>query len=267
MRSTLIVSAFLGFSLIQCSKTEPAGPKYPDSASFCEGWAQAECSDTVVRNCSATSKDLCISNRVTACTAKLVTPALQQGYTYNSGQAEPCVDQVTSAFSDAQVSAGEEQAITAACNLVFGGSRTQGSTCSFDADCMQGEGLRCVTHAASQTGTDAGAVEGTCQVPVSVSNGESCSRPDAQCADGFYCSSFSYCIADNSTIGDACGPGQPCATGLNCVAGLCAEKLANGVTCSLDSDCSGGICLEGSAICGSIEILAPNEPFCLPMHQ
>jgi hypothetical protein len=212
-----------------------------------------------VANCAATSKAVCISNRGPVCTAKLVVPAQQQGYTYNAWQAENCVNQVSSAYSDAQITGAEEQAIATACSLVFSGSGTTGSACTVNADCKESDGLSCVVHAAASAGS------GSCQVvQTKIAPGHSCSAVDAMCSDGYYCSSTSYCLFVDNT---ACGPGQPCTAGSNCSAGQCVPKLATGIACTADSDCTDGLCIEGANICGPVEILASQEPFCLPMHQ
>ncbi len=198
-----------------------------------------------------------------------VTPALQKGYTYNSGQAENCVNQVSSAYSDAQITSAEYQAIAEACDLVFSGAGVKGSSCAVNSDCNQSEGLSCVIHPAASA-PDAGA--GSCQVPVNVSAGNSCSAPGAQCAEGYYCGTAQlYCVVDGQA-GATCSSSAPCAADFKCSVvnanQQCTAKLLDGTACTADSDCANGMCLTGTNgnVCGSIEIFALNEPFCLSLH-
>ena len=263
MRNCLIMTALLGLSFIQCSKADEPPPKYPDGPSFCNGMAAAECNANVIQACLASSKDLCVATRQANCTDEYITPALNLGHTYDSKQAETCVTEVGNAYSDAKITAAEYSAIAEACDLVFSGSGAKASLCTNNSDCKQSDGLRCVVHGI--TASDAGAAEGSCQLPVSVSAGNPCSSIDAECTDGFHCDG-AHCVADE-TAGANCSVADPCASGLQCsAAGKCTSKLADGTTCALDSECEHGICVAVVNLCGSVDTLAPNEPFCQPLH-
>ena len=267
MRYELLLSAILGLSLLHCSSSDKKTPKYPDTTEFCKGWAQAQCSDRVVNTCLATSKETCISNRQTVCTADLVTPALTAQLIYDSSNAEVCVNAVGNAYSDAQISNTEEKSMTKACELVFSGTEPQGAACSKDADCKQSKGLKCVVHYASST-TDAGAVEGTCQqpLPAPVAGGASCSEPEQQCAVGYHCGSTSHCDQDEPKDAN-CSSQDPCAEGYKCASDKCVEKLAQGSTCTADDQCLSGYCVEAVDLCATMYQLAQGEPFCKPMHN
>jgi len=266
MRKSLIVVALLGFSTTQCSKSEDSAPKYPDVASFCAAWALAECNDSVVQACAATSKDLCTSNREAACQDTIVAPATTAGLSFDFRAAEGCVNQVGSAYSDAKITSAEEQSIVTACGLVFSGTGAKGTTCNADSDCKQGDGLRCILHPVSAA-SDAGVTGGTCQMPQTVQAGQSCSAADARCADGYHCGSSLHCDSDGK-LGEQCDAAATCATGLKCAStSTCAAKLADGTACATASDCTNGMCLTGANLCASVETLSPSEPFCVPLHQ
>ena len=267
MRISSIITAFLSLSAIHCSKSADA-PKYPDASAFCTGWAQAECSDTVVQNCAASTKDVCLSKRTTYCEEQVVKPAQDAGFAYDYRQAEGCVSQIGTAYSDAKVTSAEALAIAEKCGLVFSGSGTENSACDVDADCKQGDGLRCVAHAAPSELDAGSSAAGTCQVPQVVQAGQSCSATDAKCTSGYHCGSSSHCDADGK-VTEACSAAAPCESTLKCsTSNTCVAKLADGAVCKGPSDCTGGMCLEGnsSSLCASVEILSPNEPFCTPLH-
>jgi hypothetical protein len=269
MRNCLIVSSLFAVSLIQCSKAEEP-VKYPDAASYCTGRAQAECSDTVVTNCVAASKDACVTARKSACTSD-INPSVLAGLTYNSARAEACVNEVASAYANAVITSDENKAINDACGLVFSGSAAKGAACSADADCKQSDNLRCVVHAATATvSPDGGTAEGTCQVPTTVGAGQSCSAAEAVCVDGFHCGSTSHCDADGE-IGESCSAVAPCDATLKCASnGLCAAKLADNQPCSVTNpgECASGMCIAGATVtvCASSWVLSLSEPFCATMQ-
>jgi hypothetical protein len=265
MRHVLLGTALLALSLVQCSSSEKKVTKYPDGTSFCTGWAEAECTSSVVNTCLATSKDVCVASRQSVCAANVLAPATSAGLNYNSGQAEECVKAISTAYSDAKITSAEEAAMVQACGLVFSGSGTKGSNCAADSDCQQGGGLRCVMRLASTAG-DAGEVEGPCQVPTPVSAGLSCSAPEAQCATDFYCDSNAHCVAAQ-TLTQNCSAQMPCVSNAKCSAGTCIAKQGQGTACTSDDDCASGYCVEGKDLCAETYQLASSEPFCSPMHD
>ncbi len=263
MRHCLFVSAVLGLSCLQCSTTTETKPKYPDESSFCTGVATAECSDAVVAACAVADTSTCITKETASCYTTYIVPATSAGYSYNSGPAENCVNAISAAYSDAKIDSTDLANIAAACGPVFSGSGAKGSSCAVDADCAQAEGLGCVIHAASSA-SDAGATEGTCQVPQTVNGGGSCSAVDAQCVTGYHCGTTSHCD-QNEALNAGCSRADPCDTGLMCTASTCVAKIANSENCTTNDDCASGICIAvagSSNICNSVETLSPSEPFC-----
>ena len=263
------MSAILGLSFIQCSSTATKPPKYPDSTSFCNGMADAICNPTVLKNCGASDKAKCAASQNSACLAAYVTPALSLGHTYDSGQAETCVNAVSAAYPDdgkvTSISSDAQAKIDAACGAVFSGAGAKDSTCAVNADCQQGKGLSCVIHAQGQTASDAGELEGTCQLAQTVNGGASCSAHDAQCASGYHCGSTSHCD-QNEALGIGCSNLDPCDTGLMCsAAGNCIAKSPAGTTCTSASECADGMCIpvtNSPSICAAAETLSVSEPFC-----
>ncbi len=271
MRFDPPLAVLIGLCVVYCSNSDKeATSKYADTSSFCMGWAQAECSDAVVSTCLAPSRDACVTRRQTACMERVVTPAQQAGLTYDSSRAEGCIRAVENAYSDARITSEEEQVRREACDLVFSGSGTRGTSCDTNSDCQQGEGLRCVVHHGSAE-SDAGPVSGTCQVPVETAPGASCSTPEAECQPGYHCGISAHCVQD-AQLGAPCDQLDPCDEGLECSptdAGelRCKEKARIGDACTSDLDCASGYCVEGGRRCAEAYQLSQNEPFCMPLHQ
>jgi hypothetical protein len=265
MRHELLLSALLGLWSIQCSSSDdPKGPRFPDASSFCSGWAQAECPQTVISTCLATSQEVCVANRQAACTTNVIAPALADQLAYDSSRAEGCIAAVGSAYSDAKITSAEQKSMTTACEFVFSGTRTRGATCSKDADCKQSEQLRCVVHYASVT--DAANIQGTCQLPAQVAAGASCSAAEQQCANDYYCDSGSHCV-QRGQIGNECGPQTPCASDGKCSEDKCVAKLDDGMSCTSNEECTSGYCIELVNLCATTYQLSQGEEFCQPMHQ
>jgi hypothetical protein len=255
---------------VYCSSSdEKKNAKYPDASSFCMGWAQAECADAVLTACLSSSKDLCITQRQSACMTRVVTPAQEANLSYDSSRAEACVSAVSSAYADAKLTSDEENTMREACEPVFSGFGSKGSACNANSDCKQSEGLRCVVHLSSSN--DAGPITGTCQQPVAASPGASCSAPEAQCAEGFHCGTSAHCDQD-AELGQNCSLQNPCAEGLECSSSdsgepTCLQKAGIGDACNFDLDCASGYCVENVHLCAEAYQLSQNEPFCRPLHD
>jgi hypothetical protein len=245
----------LAAALALASCTVNNGPKYPDLNSFCNGEAMAECSPQVVLDCAVANASTCIANRQAVCVA-----AAPAGTTYDPTLAENCISVISNAYSDAQLTLAESDAISAACTVVYNGPGAPDAACQVDTDCKVSTGLRCVLHAGSSTGT--------CQIPQPVQGGGSCAASDAQCVAGFHCGATAHCDIDGA-LNEACDAPDPCEPDLTCDATtmLCAAKGADGTACATGEDCTNGICNKGSGqamgLCVSQVVLAPDEPFCV----
>jgi len=262
MRYSWILSTLLGLSLIQCSSTESKHPKYPDAASFCVGVATAECSDAVLSNCATSDKQNCLDVREAACNATYVIP--NAGLTYDSGKAQTCVDKLTTAYSQQNIEAQQFSEIRQACEAVFSGTGTKGSSCEVNTDCKQSDGYVCLTQGGV---SDAGsAKEGTCQIPLAVAVGESCTAPESECDTDHYCDyQGRHCVASVALNGD-CSASVPCKSQYMCSAGKCVAKLADAALCSTSDECASGLCLDSVKRCATKETIAPLEPFCVAIR-
>jgi hypothetical protein len=252
MRYVSLITVFFAGLLTRCASVTPLDqppPTFADSGSYCEGRAQAECSDQVLLACG-TRKELCTPARQTACVNERPL-----GKTFDSARAEACVNSVAAAYADAKLTKDEITTYNAICALVFDGTGIRNAACQTDGDCAQADGLKCVPGA--------GSAAGTCQVPRTVQPGGKCDTSDALCADGYYCGPTQYCIIDADT-NEACAPATPCKATLKCgAAGKCEPKLLDATACTADGECASGICPAGINVCVSVITLAPNEPFCV----
>jgi len=231
------------------------GPKYPFLNSYCQARASAECSHAVVLACAVADVATCVTNRQAVCMTSAPPNTI-----YNPGAAEGCVDEVTIAYADAEITEQESQAIDAACLPVFNGPGVTGATCQADTDCQVGSMLRCVLAPNS--------TQGTCQVPQMVTGGGSCAGIADECVAGYHCGLTANCDIDQSA-GENCAPSTPCAPGLSCAAsGMCVSKSQDGSSCTADDDCLNGIC-NGAGVAGATPLcvseitLSPTEPFCV----
>jgi hypothetical protein len=251
LATVLVVTMGLALSLGACVD---AGPKYPFLNNFCEARASAECSNAVVLACDVQDPSTCVTDRQQLCLMSV--PA---GTVYNPSAGEGCVDAVTNAYADAEITMAESQAIEAACLPVFNGPGVKGAACQIDTDCQVGAMLHCVLAPSS--------TQGTCQIPQIVMGGYSCALPDEQCIDGFHCGTTANCDVDGA-LGQACDANDPCGVTLACgAAGTCVSKSLNGTTCTADDQCLNGICNGAgngvAGLCVSEITLSPTEPFCI----
>ncbi len=263
MRHFWKTTALFAVALIDCTtKTEPP-PKYPDGNAYCQGRGEAECNDAVIAACLLPSKDTCIMKRQAACNMDIPL-----GRVYDPSQAEACLAKVSAAYSDAQLTKDEIDSYDDACAPLFSGTGVKDSPCETDSDCKLSDGYKCIfkTVAAADAGADGGGAtaNGTCQVPKTVSGGDSCAAVDALCPEGYHCGITMHCDA-NGIAGEPCNDALPCKPDLKCSAlGMCEDKLVDGSPCVTSDDCTGGICLATTAgnLCASRVTLSPSEPFC-----
>jgi hypothetical protein len=108
---------------------------------------------------------------------------------------------------------------------------------------------------------------GTCQIPVEVGGGFSCTQANETCAEGFYCNG-SNCLARNGG-GVSCNELSPCLEDFQCLgepgSAVCVEKGNATATCIEDAECKSDICAKnaaGGGKCVEQVVLAPTELIC-----
>lgn len=208
---------------------------------FCQAQAAADCSLAIVSACYGSS-DSTISTDTDSCIAarSQISKCNPTGLPYHPEFADACVAQHQAVFANSQIDGPTFLTLRDACLPVFNRGNAQGAGCTDDSGCDVGGGLRCVIHAG----------KGTCQTPVAVGGGESCSQLAAQCTDSqgstdtFYCDSGNHCVTAGAG-GDKCGSGEACGNGLRCntSAKVCVNQASNGDPCTANEDCAGGFCL------------------------
>lgn len=248
--SLLIVPRFAVFltacvSTIACESAEPEVTREV----FCDRWAAAACSNEVISVCQAADRASCRATQGESCIDDLPRGFVDRGV-------DGCIEAVKSAYKDADLTARELDIVVrygGACTDIFI-ANDAGERCTDDDDCESA--LRCVLKDKES---------GTCQRPVIIKPGFSCSEPDEACEPGFYCDGRN-CLAaleeDDDCNNDAqCGPDMYCD-------GSCHERIDIGDDCKSDSQCSSGICYEsfGKRTCVDRIRLSPAEPMCTSLR-
>lgn len=233
---------------------------------FCQAWAEAACTDTVVTFCGADDVDACQLTQADFC------EGLVPRENYDPKYAPECIHAVELAYAKNDLTAEELNVVRqlgGPCARVLSGSAEEGDDCSEDYDCDVTSGFACV----KRPGKD-----GTCQKPVEVGAGKSCSSPAAVCEDGFYCNGkncierlpedepcvdSSECEAELRCEAESSGAGG--AGGKTPVGGTCMPRAPSLDACANNDDCRSGFCwMEDSSVgeCYPALQLSPKEPIC-----
>jgi hypothetical protein len=218
---------------------------------FCEDWAVAACSKETVSVCQAENAEACHQSQEDFC--RSLVPER-----FSDVRGQECIDAVRKAYADADLR-DDELAIVlslgAPCDELIVGPKDQGESCTTRSDCDASSGFDCIRKANSDTGT--------CQLPVEVAGGRSCSAAQKICAAGFYCDG-NNCIEAKDN-GESCSIQEECSADSFCNDdGKCATRLKIGTACSADLQCKAGICyeFEGDKICTDRIVLSRTEPVC-----
>lgn len=231
----------MGPLLVGC--TDPEAEITRDE--FCDQWSAAACSSEVVSVCQAPSVDDCRNTQRSACFDNLPEGYVDRG-------ADKCIEAVKNAYKDADLTARELDVVVrfgGACSDIFIANDV-GELCESDADCEPA--LRCVLKEDER---------GTCQDPVIVEPGFSCSEPKEACEKGFFCDGRNCLVALDE--GDDCNNDLQCGTDMFCDE-TCADKVGIGDDCESDAQCLSGICYEssGDRTCLDRLRLSRAEPMC-----
>lgn len=241
MAPSLAVFLSLGFASVGCVPSESEVTR----EDFCGKWARAACTSEVVSVCQASNVDDCRATQQEACLDDLPQGFVDRGV-------DECIEAVKNAYKDADLTAKELDVVArygGACSDIFI-ANDAGERCASDVDCESA--LRCVLKDEHR---------GSCQHPVVIEPGFSCSAPEETCEEGFYCDG-SNCLAALEE-GDDCNNDAQCGLDMFCD-DTCTVKIEIGDDCKSDSQCRSGICYEssGNSTCLDRLRLSPAEPLC-----
>jgi len=236
-----------------------ATPSYSDVQSFCQAYAQAQCSQVVVSACGVSDATTCATTAAQVCVANQ-----PQGTTYVATNAPACIALVSSTYSSTTITKDQLAALASTCGTqMFSGPGAARAACQTDYDCSSIAGLSCVVPF--------GQTAGNCYVPTDAQPGASCAEQFDVCTDGFYCDPMSQACTADAVVGAGCSPGyNQCADGLSCSGGgpfaTCVAASPDGYPCGLDTDCVGGMCdkaaSQAQGTCASQITLSPLDASC-----
>jgi hypothetical protein len=250
----LVTAALLSGACSSTKKRQSTTPKQTE-ATFCTDWAKAACNSKVVTACAAADADSCVEKQSAFCLNNLPPH-------YDATNAPGCIAAVKAAYADGQLTSEELTVVRnfgAPCDELNKGPSGEGETCSNDDDCNTLEHLRCIVKPDQSVGT--------CQVPVEVGGGFSCTQANETCVEGFYCDG-SNCLARKGA-GATCNELAPCLEDFSCLgdpgAATCQEKGNASAACTENVECKSDICAKnaaGSGKCVDQVVLAPTELIC-----
>jgi hypothetical protein len=256
LKSSFVSLCLLG--AFGCSSADVVDPNATVSG-FCENWANAACSSSVVLACSGADKvDAELTDDCVISQRKFCEDDLLPAKGYSSQKASECLSAVKAAYSDARLTAAEIATVRhrgGACNHLIKGPRSKGESCGSNDDCDTVQDYLCVFKSG----------EGSCQIPALVPNGTSCAEPDAACNAGFYCDAEN-CV-QSKAVGKACDADYECQTGLACDpdTSKCTARVS-AENCTQDSDCTTEVCDIPSGLstgrCVSAITLASSTGIC-----
>jgi len=222
---------------------------YPDQGSFCKALAEAVCNSTVVSACYGATDDL--SEETTSCVTAYRNPEVcnPYGYSYRAEGAEACISALTSLYSDGKLTSDEMDSANDACLAVYSAGGAVGTACEADHVCDAASGLRCVTKPGAT---------GSCQQPEEVLAGGNCAGDNQVCEAGYYCNQDANLCGIQPTVAEACSDTMPCDATSLCEGEICIAKTGNGETCSVGSQCAGGLCdkTAGADTGSCVEVLS-----------
>lgn len=216
------LGASLAVALIACSSDDTSS-KFPDTASFCNQFAQEECQ--VASRCAAPPAT-CQSSRQSAC-QQLASASATGTRAYQPGNAQACIDKLHEVYGNASngsaITPDQQNQISDVCSRVFSGTVDKGGACTTSYDCK--DGRICDKNVCADQNTK--------------NQGDFCGNPGETCASGSYCTAAGgglQCVADGAQ-GAACDPTKPCAPDLRCD-NTCGPRFQAGTLCASNADCA-----------------------------
>jgi len=227
------------------------GVSITTSVQFCQEYSSRECKN-VATACNFPEGD-CLSSRAAACTT-WAEQSETAGRVFVPANAGPCLNRVEQVFdvlkNSLAIDASDYRSIGTACKRVFQGSAGANEPCTVDEDCE--DSLICD--------------KGLCGTAQMVRAESACANIGEYCPGGYFCSGGSgneiwLCTVRNSA-NSACDGTAPCMETLRCASGVCTARLAIGLSCEMDSDCSSGFCEPFAQKCGTDVRFADGTPAC-----
>lgn len=239
----------------------PAGPLYPDQASFCTALATAVCTTAVVEDCYSVTGDVAAETDTCIATYSVASVCNPSGHVYHHEGSENAIAVAGTVFASGKPTRADLDTFEQARAAVFNGGGGVGSSCTGTVDCNVAEGLSCVPSVSGNS---------TCAVAEEVGPGLECGGASQVCADGFYCNADSSACTvlpapgKECTVANACDSKGVCDTTLRVP--VCAAKTASGQDCSAGEQCEDGICNKTSGqdtgTCGGFVSLYPDAEAC-----
>jgi hypothetical protein len=210
-------------SLVACSSSS-SGPKFPDTASFCNQWATEECQ--VASRCAAPAAT-CQSARQADCQTFASTASGDGQRSYNSGNAEACINKIHDLYSGAatgsSITPTQMADMADVCNRTFSGNVQSLKACTSSYDCSGS--LICDKNFCANSTTK--------------NLGDPCGDPGDICASGSFCSTptggLAQCVAEGAQAA-TCSATQPCQPTLRCD-NTCGPLFQAGTLCATSADC------------------------------
>jgi hypothetical protein len=143
------------------------------------------------------------------------------------------------------------QAMDQACGDVYRGTVMANGPCTSDTDCFTG--LICD--------------KGYCGTTKMVAAGAQCNNIGETCPPGSFCSNATriWLCTSKVSLGGACDDANPCLENLRCAAGSCVGQLDIGEVCTMDQDCSTGLCEPYAGLCAQDVRFANHSAACVAM--
>lgn len=213
--------------VVACSSEDEAKQKYPTVESYCAAIAAEECK-AVAATCSVTD-ERCTLAREGACSAAAQTAASEER-TYRPENAEACIDKTREIYQDRVIDRAKEEALRAACALVFRGTKARSEACTHQYDCEAP--LVCDTD------------KGFCAEKVERHDKDPCNNPGDICAKGLYCKGegTKFCTPKGK-LDESCNlTDVPCLEDLRCNGSRCVGLITPGEPCDTDAECTTGYC-------------------------
>jgi hypothetical protein len=255
MRILFTLSILAGLAATACSSDTSSSMTQPE---FCTEWAKAACSKETVSVCQAEDAESCQLAQQRYC--RELVP--KEGF--SSVHADKCLDAVSSAFEDGDLTAKEMLVVYrlgSPCDQLNAGPRDVGESCNSDDDCNAPEGVTCITKGTSTTGV--------CEIAKIKQPGTSCAAASDVCTSGFYCDG-EHCV-EGKGVTSACATQLECGSEAYCAStgvdsSTCEARLGVGADCNADVECASGVCLRtdeaGPGQCFDRLRLSPAEPAC-----